>query len=358
MENTLFIIAIVFFVAAAALAVASVVIFTRNGVLDAIRFLQGRRVPAKSKAAKAKKGRDLRHPAAGRVGQGGAGGHADRDAVTSGAAVGGSLGGSIGRAPRGDDAPTSTVAQGADDSKTEAVAPLKKMAEAGKTGDTQRTSRVIARAAAPAPVPDEDVVAEQPTEVLSHEDADVDSEYETGLLTEEEAGPEESERPTGLLEEEESEQPTGLLAADESGDAEESERPTGLLESEDERDASERPTGVLDAEGIGESERPTGVLGEQPGEDAEESEQATSLLSEEAAGEESEAETGVLPGNEALPARAPHEEEPAPQPVPEPVQTGNAVATEENDKVAQQLDEGFAFTLKQNIIVVHASDSL
>lgn len=72
--------------------------------------------------------------------------------------------------------------------------------------------------------------------------------------------PEEPERPTDLLIEDETERPTGLLQ-------EETERETSILEEE----ATERPTGLLIEEE--DTERPTGLLGED-------AERPTSVLEE------------------------------------------------------------------------------
>lgn len=301
MENVYFYVSIAAFVLAAVLAIAAVVIFVKMDVINAIRFLQGKRVPTSSSSS--------RHPARG----------ARR---SSGKAVGNGAAARKGAvlAGEGDDRVTDIAHEGpeGDDNLTTVVAPIQ---------DEPASARASkAKAAAAEPSRNEDELddgldegfegSETPTEVLTEED--MDSERPTGVLAEDE---DDSERPTGVLveEEEESERPTGVLAEEE----EESERPTGLLSEEDEE--SERETGLLDE--TDESERSTDLLDEA----GEASEQETGVLDE--AGVASEMQTDVLTG-------------------------GNKCENETPASVVQQDEDGFRFILKQNVIVVHTDESL
>ena len=243
MENVYFYVAIAAFVLAAVLAVAAVVVFMKMDVINAIRFLQGKRVPTSGEGTRRRTTRGSR----------GAG------AKKSGNPARSVLGG-----PEGDD------------NMTTVVAPI--------SDEPASAHHAKAHAAtAEKPVRDESddegfAGSETPTEVLTEDD--LDTERPTGVLVEDE---EDSERPTGVLveDEEDSERPTGVLTEDE----EDSERPTGVLVEDDEE--SERSTGLL-VEEDEESERETGLLDETD----EDSEQETGLLDEGA--EASESETDVL----------------------------------------------------------------
>ena len=242
MENVYFYIAIAAFVLAAVLAVAAVVVFVKMDVINAIRFLQGKRVPTSGEGTRRRAARGSR----------GAGAKKSNPARSV-------LGG-----PEGDDRVTDIAHEGpeGDDSMTTVVAPI---------SDEPASARRAAHAAqAEKPARDENddegfAGSETPTEVLTEDD--LDTERPTGVLVEDE---EDSERPTGVLteDEEDSERPTGVLVEDD----EESERSTGLLVEEDEE--SERETGLLD-EADEDSEQETGLLDEG----AEASESETDVLS-------------------------------------------------------------------------------
>lgn len=294
MENVYFYVAIAAFVLAAVLAVAAVVVFVKMDVINAIRFLQGKRVPTSGEGARRRAARGSR----------GAGAKKSNPARSV-------LGG-----PEGDDRVTDIAHEGpeGDDNMTTVVAPI---------SDEPASARRAAHAAqAEKPVRDENddegfAGSETPTEVLTEDD--LDTERPTGVLVEDE---EDSERPTGVLteDEEDSERPTGVLTEDE----EDSERPTGVLVEDDEE--SERSTGLL-VEEDEESERETGLLDEAD----EDSEQETGLLDEGA--EASEFETDVL-------------------------SSGDVYENIDAEGVAQHEDDGFRFILKQNVIVVHTDESL
>ena len=294
MENVYFYVAIAAFVLAAVLAVAAVVVFVKMDVINAIRFLQGKRVPTSGEGTRRRAARGSR----------GTGAKKSNPARSV-------LGG-----PEGDDRVTDIAHEGpeGDDNMTTVVAPI---------SDEPASARRAAHAAqAEKPARDENddegfAGSETPTEVLTEDD--LDTERPTGVLVEDE---EDSERPTGVLteDEEDSERPTGVLAEDE----EDSERPTGVLVEDDEE--SERSTGLL-VEEDEESERETGLLDEAD----EDSEQETGLLDEGA--EASESETDVL-------------------------SSGDVYENIDAEGVAQHEDDGFRFILKQNVIVVHTDESL
>ena len=244
MENVYFYVAIAAFVLAAVLAVAAVVVFVKMDVLNAIRFLQGKRVPTSGESSRRRTARGSRGAGAKRSGN-------PARTVLDGAG--------------GDDRVTDIAHEGpeGDDNLTTVVAPI---------SDEPASARHAKAHAAQAdkPVRDENddegfAGSETPTEVLTEDD--LDTERPTGVLVEDE---EDSERPTGVLveDEEDSERPTGVLVEDD----EESERSTGLLVEEDEE--SERETGLLD-ETDEDSEQETGLLDEG----AEASESETDVLS-------------------------------------------------------------------------------
>lgn len=215
MENVYFYVAIAAFVLAAVLAVAAVVVFMKMDVINAIRFLQGKRVPTSGEGTRRRTTRGSR----------GAG------AKKSGNPARSVLGG-----PEGDDRVTDIAHEGpeGDDNMTTVVAPI--------SDEPASAHHAKAHAAtAEKPVRDESddegfAGSETPTEVLTEDD--LDTERPTGVLVEDD---EESERSTGLLVEED----------------EESERETGLLDETDED--SEQETGLLD-EGAEASESETDVL--------------------------------------------------------------------------------------------------
>lgn len=254
MENVYFYVAIAAFVLAAVLAVAAVVVFVKMDVINAIRFLQGKRVPTSGEGTRRRTTRGSR----------GAGAKKSNPArsVLSG----------------GDDRVTDIAHEGpeGDDNMTTVVAPI-----SDEPASARHAKAHTAKVEAPARDESDDegfAGSETPTEVLTEDD--LDTERPTGVLVEDE---EDSERPTGVLveDEEDSERPTGVLTEDE----EDSERPTGVLVEDDEE--SERSTGLL-VEEDEESERETGLLDETD----EDSEQETGLLDEGA--EASESETDVL----------------------------------------------------------------
>lgn len=294
MENVYFYVSIAAFVLAAVLAVAAVVVFVKMDVLNAIRFLQGKRVPTSGESSRRRATRGSGAKKSGnpaRTVLDGAGGD---DRVTDIAHEG----------PEGDDNLTTVVAPISD----EPASARHAKAHAAKVENDVRDEN------------DDEGFAgsETPTEVLTEDD--METERPTGVLVEDE---DDSERPTGVLveEEEESERPTGVLTEDED---EESERPTGVLVEDDEE--SERSTGLL-TEDDEESERETGLLDEAD----EDSEQETGLLDEGA--EASESETDVL-------------------------SSGDVYENIGADGVAQHEDDGFRFILKQNVIVVHTDQSI
>ena len=297
MENVYFYVAIAAFVLAAVLAVAAVVVFVKMDVINAIRFLQGKRVPTSGEGSRRRTTRGSRGAGAKKSGN-------PARSVLSG--------------PDGDDRVTDIAHEGpeGDDNLTTVVAPI---------SDEPASAR---HAKAPAAKVEKDVRdesddegfagSETPTEVLTEDD--METERPTGVLVEDE---DDSERPTGVLveDEEDSERPTGVLTEDED---EESERPTGVLVEDDEE--SERSTGLLTEEDE-ESERETGLLDEAD----EDSEQETGLLDEGA--EVSESETDVLG-------------------------EGDVYENIGSQGVVQHEDDGFRFILKQNVIVVHTDQSI
>ena len=242
MENVYFYVAIAAFVLAAVLAVAAVVVFVKMDVINAIRFLQGKRVPTSGEGTRRRTTRGSRGAGAKKSGN-------PARSVLSG----------------GDDRVTDIAHEGpeGDDNMTTVVAPI-----SDEPASARHTKAHAATAEAPVRDENDDegfAGSETPTEVLTEDD--LDTERPTGVLTEDE---EDSERPTGVLteDEEDSERPTGVLVEDD----EESERSTGLLVEEDEE--SERETGLLD-EADEDSEQETGVLDEG----AEASESETDVLS-------------------------------------------------------------------------------
>ena len=294
MENVYFYVSIAAFVLAAVLAVAAVVVFVKMDVINAIRFLQGKRVPTSGEGARRRAARGSRGAGAKKSGN-------PARSVLSG----------------GDDHVTDIAHEGpeGDDNMTTVVAPISD--EPASARHTKAHAATVEK-----PVRDESddegfAGSETPTEVLTEDD--LDTERPTGVLVEVE---EDSERPTGVLaeDEEDSERPTGVLTEDE----EDSERPTGVLVEDDEE--SERSTGLL-VEEDEESERETGLLDETD----EDSEQETGLLDEGA--EASESETDVL-------------------------SSGDVYENIDAEGVAQHEDDGFRFILKQNVIVVHTDESL
>lgn len=242
MENVYFYVAIAAFVLAAVLAVAAVVVFVKMDVINAIRFLQGKRVPTSGEGTRRRAARGSRGAGAKKSGN-------PARSVLSG----------------GDDRVTDIAHEGpeGDDNMTTVVAPI-----SDEPASARHAKAHAAKAEAPVRDENDDegfAGSETPTEVLTEDD--LDTERPTGVLVEDE---EDSERPTGVLteDEEESERPTGVLVEDD----EESERSTGLLVEEDEE--SERETGLLD-ETDEDSEQETGLLDEG----AEASESETDVLS-------------------------------------------------------------------------------
>lgn len=242
MENVYFYVAIAAFVLAAVLAVAAVVVFVKMDVINAIRFLQGKRVPTSGEGTRRRAARGSRGAGAKKSGN-------PARSVLAG----------------GDDRVTDIAHEGpeGDDNMTTVVAPV-----SDEPASARHAKAHAAKAEAPVRDENDDegfAGSETPTEVLTEDD--LDTERPTGVLVEDE---EDSERPTGVLteDEEDSERPTGVLVEDD----EESERSTGLLVEEDEE--SERETGLLD-ETDEDSEQETGLLDE--GTEASESE--TDVLS-------------------------------------------------------------------------------
>lgn len=242
MENVYFYVSIAAFVLAAVLAVAAVVVFVKMDVLNAIRFLQGKRVPTSGESSRRRATRGASAKKSGNPARAVLDGAGGDDRVTDIAYEG----------PEGDDNLTTVVAPISD----EPASARHAKAHAAKVEKDVRDEN------------DDEGFAgsETPTEVLTEDD--METERPTGVLVEDE---DDSERPTGVLveEEEESERPTGVLTEDED---EESERPTGVLVEDDEE--SERSTGLL-TEDDEESERETGLLDEG----AEASESETDVLS-------------------------------------------------------------------------------
>ena len=243
MENVYFYVSIAAFVLAAVLAVAAVVVFVKMDVINAIRFLQGKRVPTSGESSRRRTARGSR----------GAGAKKSNPARSV-------LGG-----PEGDDRVTDIAHEGpeGDDNMTTVVAPI-----SDEPASARHAKAHAARVETDVRDENDDegfAGSETPTEVLTEDD--METERPTGVLVEDE---DDSERPTGVLveDEEDSERPTGVLVEDD----EESERSTGLLVEEDEE--SERETGLLD-ETDEDSEQETGLLDE--GTEASESE--TDVLS-------------------------------------------------------------------------------
>ena len=229
MENVYFYVSIAAFVLAAVLAVAAVVVFVKMDVLNAIRFLQGKRVPTSGESSRRRTTRGSRGAGVKKSGN-------PARAVLDGAG--------------GDDRVTDIAYEGpeGDDNLTTVVAPI---------SDEPASARHAKAHAAKVEkdVRDENddegfAGSETPTEVLTEDD--METERPTGVLVEDK---DDSERPTGVLveDDEESERSTGLLTEDD----EESERETGLLDEADED--SEQETGLLD-EGAEASESETDVL--------------------------------------------------------------------------------------------------
>lgn len=240
MENVYFYVSIAAFVLAAVLAVAAVVVFVKMDVLNAIRFLQGKRVPTSGESSRRRATRGSGAKKSGNPARAVLDGAGGDDRVTDIAYEG----------PEGDDNLTTVVAPISD----EPASARHAKAHAAKVEQDARDEN------------DDEGFAgsETPTEVLTEDD--METERPTGVLVEDE---DDSERPTGVLveEEEESERPTGVLVEDD----EESERSTGLLTEDDEE--SERETGLLD-EADEDSEQETGLLDEG----AEASESETDVL--------------------------------------------------------------------------------
>ena len=215
MENVYFYVAIAAFVLAAVLAVAAVVVFVKMDVINAIRFLQGKRVPTSGEGTRRRTTRGSRG---------------------AGAKKSGNPARSVRGGPDGDDRVTDIAHEGpeGDDNLTTVVAPI---------SDEPASARHTKAHAA---------TAERPVRDESDDEGFAGSETPTEVLTEDE---EDSERPTGVLveDDEESERSTGLLVEED----EESERETGLLDETDED--SEQETGLLD-EGAEASESETDVL--------------------------------------------------------------------------------------------------
>lgn len=241
MENVYFYVSIAAFVLAAVLAVAAVVVFVKMDVLNAIRFLQGKRVPTSGESSRRRATRGASAKKSGNPARAVLDGAGGDDRVTDIAYEG----------PEGDDNLTTVVAPISD----EPASARHAKAHAAKVENDVRDEN------------DDEGFAgsETATEVLTEDD--METERPTGVLVEDE---DDSERPTGVLveEEEESERPTGVLVEDD----EESERSTGLLTEDDEE--SERETGLLD-EADEDSEQETGLLDEG----AEASESETDVLS-------------------------------------------------------------------------------
>lgn len=244
MENVYFYVSIAAFVLAAVLAVAAVVVFVKMDVLNAIRFLQGKRVPTSGESSRRRTARGSRGAGVKKSGN-------PARAVLDGTG--------------GDDRVTDIAYEGpeGDDNLTTVVAPI-----SDEPASARHAKAHAAQVEKDARDENDDegfAGSETPTEVLTEDD--METERPTGVLVEDE---DDSERPTGVLveEEEESERPTGVLVEDD----EESERSTGLLTEEDEE--SERETGLLD-EADEDSEQETGLLDEG----AEASESETDVLS-------------------------------------------------------------------------------
>ena len=242
MENVYFYVSIAAFVLAAVLAVAAVVVFVKMDVINAIRFLQGKRVPTSGEGTRRRAARGSRGAGAKKSG------NPARSVLSA-----------------GDDRVTDIAHEGpeGDDNMTTVVAPI-----SDEPASARHAKAYAVKAEAPVRGENDDegfAGSETPTEVLTEDD--LDTERPTGVLVEDE---EDSERPTGVLveDEEDSERPTGVLVEDD----EESERSTGLLVEEDEE--SERETGLLD-ETDEDSEQETGLLDEG----AEASESETDVLS-------------------------------------------------------------------------------
>ena len=310
MENVYFYVSIAAFVLAAVLAVAAVVVFVKMDVINAIRFLQGKRVPTSGESSRHRTTRGSR----------GVGAKKPNPARSV-------LSDSV-----GDDRVTDIAHEGpeGDDNMTTVVAPI-----SDEPASARHAKAHVAKVETDVRDENDDegfAGSETPTEVLTEDD--METERPTGVLVEDE---DDSERPTGVLveDEEDSERPTGVLVEDE----EDSERPTGVL-TEDEDEESERPTGVL-VEDDEESERSTGLLIEED----EESERETGLLDE--ADEDSEQETGLLDeGAEASESET------------DVLGEGDVYENIGSQGVVQHEDDGFRFILKQNVIVVHTDQSI
>lgn len=171
MENVYFYVAIAAFVLAAVLAVAAVVVFVKMDVINAIRFLQGKRVPTSGEGTRRRTTRGSRGAGAKKSGN-------PARSVLSG----------------GDDRVTDIAHEGpeGDDNMTTVVAPISD--EPASARHTKAHAATVEK-----PVRDESdgegfAGSETPTEVLTEDD--LDTERPTGVLVEDE---EDSERPTGVL---------------------------------------------------------------------------------------------------------------------------------------------------------------
>lgn len=229
MENVYFYVSIAAFVLAAVLAVAAVVVFVKMDALNAIRFLQGKRVPTSGESSRRRTARGSRGAGVKKSGN-------PARAVLDGTG--------------GDDRVTDIAYEGpeVDDNLTTVVAPI-----SDEPASARHAKAHAAQVEKDARDENDDegfAGSETPTEVLTEDD--METERPTGVLVEDE---DDSERPTGVLVEgdEESERSTSLLTEDD----EESERETGLLDEADED--SEQETGLLD-EGAEASESETDVL--------------------------------------------------------------------------------------------------
>lgn len=153
MENVYFYVAIAAFVLAAVLAVAAVVVFVKMDVINAIRFLQGKRVPTSGEGTRRRTTRGSR----------GAG------AKKSGNPARTVLGG-----PEGDDRVTDIAHEGpeGDDNMTTVVAPISDEPASARHAKTHAVT-------AEKPVRDENddegfAGSETPTEVLTEDDLDTE----------------------------------------------------------------------------------------------------------------------------------------------------------------------------------------
>lgn len=321
MEDVLFGIAVAMFVISAVSAIASVVVFKKLEVADAIRFLRHRTTASgvglvgvlahKPKQRKAK-GEDLERDTAPSIAR--KKGKHERDESNDGQGTSSELAASASLSKKGSDKLQGDSSNGGAKRQMEASS-----AGEAASGESNAARKVASDSATT-------ILADADSPVTGSETADSEnlgSERPTDLLVEEPA--EEacsddgaSERPTELLVEEGfdeapdgSERPTDLLVCpDAASDADannvsdsSSERPTEMLACGD----SENPTEILSFAGSGNGDSAERAVADVGSEEALDSEQPTEML--ESIGAAERKTTCLEPPPDSASAAAPAEEE-------------------------------------------------